>query len=176
MIMDTDDEFAIGPSGDAPRHIDMNNAGRVAFRAHLDSGAEGIFVYSDATGQVTPFVDTTGPFDSVRFPSISNGGTVAFLATLDAGGGQGVFRGPNPVTDKIIAVGDVFQPRTGGPRTVTAISFGNDSVAKLGKMAFTVTDQFGEQFLISGGPGLLADPNSVLVAQLSHRDEQQERQ
>ena len=40
-------------------------------------------------------------------------------------------------------------------RTVTDITgFGNDSYSRLGKVAFTIVDQFGNQYLVSGELGL----------------------
>jgi hypothetical protein len=53
-------------------------------------------------------------------------------------------------------------------RTVAdIIGFGNDSFSGLGKVAFTVVDQLGTQYLISGGPGLSIDIDLNNVAQLS---------
>ena len=118
-IMDTNDGF-FGirfedsfPTGfGVPHTIDMNNAGTVAFRAALDSGDVGIFTRANG-GPPTTVVDTSGPFREVSFPSINISGTTAFLATFDVGGGKGIFRGPNSITDKIIAVGDVFTNNIG---------------------------------------------------------------
>jgi hypothetical protein len=173
-VMDTVDEFDTNPVdgvaalGGLDGLIDMNNANSVAFLANLDGGDRGIFVYSDATGQVTRLADTSGPFQKLEFPSISRTGGVAFLATFDLGGGKGIFRGPNPATDKIIGIGDVIGTRNGTVRTVAdIIGFGNDSFSGLGKVAFTVIDQLGTQNLISGGPGLDLDIDLNNVAQLS---------
>jgi hypothetical protein len=175
-IMDTNDGFfrntlevnGIGLNGFGfPHLIDMNNAGAVAFRATIDSGNVGIFTSANG-GPPTTVVDTTGPFSDVSFPSINSSGTTAFLAAFDVGGGKGIFRGPNPITDKIIAVGDVFTTNSGAIRTVADITgFGNDSHSKLGKVAFTIVDQFGEQYLVSGQPGLLIDIDLNNLVQLT---------
>ena len=150
-----------------PHLIDMNNAGTVAFRATIASGNVGIFT-SASGGPPTTVVDTTGPFKDVSFPSINASGTTAFLATFDVGGGKGIFRGPNPITDKVIAIGDVFTTNSGAMRTVTDITgFGNDSHGKLGKVAFTIVDQFGEQYLVSGQRGLLIDIDFDNLVQLT---------
>lgn len=155
-IMDTNDEFDVtaGILITAGSIIDMNNANTVAFRAELDGGFQGIFKSVNGDPAVT-VVDTAGPFASVRMPSISRVGGVAFLARVDGGGfAEGIYAGPNPVTDKIIAVGDVFKTKAGATRTVTEVKFSNDGFAGFGRIAFTVTDQFGEDYLISGGPAL----------------------
>jgi hypothetical protein len=150
-----------------PHLMDMNNAGTVAFRATLDSGDVGIFTSANG-GPPTTVVDTSGPFSDVSFPSINVSGNVAFLATFDVGGGKGIFSGPNSVTDKIIAVGDVFKTSLGLTRTVTEISgFGNDSFAKFGRVAFTIVDQFGKQYLVSGQRGLTIDIDIDSIAQLT---------
>jgi hypothetical protein len=175
-IMDTNGGFfrntlevnGIGLNGFGfPHLIDMNNAGTVAFRATIASGNVGIFTSANG-GPPTTVVDTTGPFKDVSFPSINASGTTAFLATFDVGGGKGIFRGPNPITDKVIAIGDVFTTNSGAMRTVTDITgFGNDSHGSLGKMAFTIVDQFGEQHLVSGQPGLLIDIDFDNLLQLT---------
>ena len=165
-IMDTNDGFfritsevnGIGLNGFGfPHLIDMNNADTVAFRATLDNGDVGIFTSANG-GPPTTVVDTSGPFREVSFPSINIGGTVAYLASFDVGGGKGIFRGPNPITDKIIAVGDVIGIRGGAVRTVVDITgFGNDGLSKNGQVAFTVTDQLGTDYLIYGRRGLIVD-------------------
>jgi hypothetical protein len=175
-IMDTNDVSfrntlevnGIGLNGFGfPHLIDMNNAGTVAFRATLENGDVGIFT-SASGGPPTTVVDTSGPFSEVSFPSINRSGTTAFLATFDVGGGKGIFRGPNPITDKIIAIGDVFTTNIGLTRTVTDITgFGNDSHSSLGKVAFTIVDQFGTQHLVSGQPGLLIDIDVDNLLQLT---------
>ena len=175
-IMDTNGGFfrntlevnGIGLNGFGfPHLIDMNNAGTVAFRATIASGNVGIFTSANG-GPPTTVVDTTGPFKDVSFPSINASGTTAFLATFDVGRGKGIFRGPNPITDKVIAIGDVFTTNIGAIRTVTDITgFGNDSHGKLGKVAFTIVDQFGEQYLVSGQPGLLIDSDFENLVQLT---------
>ena len=115
-IMDTNDgffriTFEVNGGGlngfGVPHLIDMNNAGTIAFRATIAGGNVGIFTSANG-GPPTTVVDTTGPFRDVSFPSINISGTTAFLATFDVGGGKGIFRGPNPITDKVIAIGDVF--------------------------------------------------------------------
>jgi hypothetical protein len=145
----------------------MNNTGTIAFLATIASGNVGIFASANG-GPPTTVVDTSGPFREVSFPSINRTGGVAFLATFDVGGGKGIFRGPNPVTDKIIAIGDVIGMRDGTVRTVADITgFGNDGFSSLGKVAFTVTDQLGTQYLIRGGPGLNIDIDLNNVLQLT---------
>ena len=83
----------------------INNAGVVAFAAILTSGVSGIFVGDG--GPVATIADSTGPFNDVWLssPIINNHGSVVFFAELD-GGRVGIFTGPDPVVDKVIAIGD----------------------------------------------------------------------
>jgi hypothetical protein len=65
----------------------------------------------------TNVADSTGAYSDFGIPAINGAGTVAFRAGLDAGG-EGIFTGPDPATDKVIAVGDVLFGST-----VTALRF-----------------------------------------------------
>ena len=57
---------------------------------------------------MTLIADTSGPFSDfldAYFPGINKANQVAFVATLRAGG-SGIFTGPDPLADKVIATGD----------------------------------------------------------------------
>lgn len=58
-------------------------------------------------GDVTyTYVDTLGGYSALGGVfSMNNHGVVAFVGYLDSGG-KGIFTGPDPVADKVIAVGD----------------------------------------------------------------------
>lgn len=91
---------------DAPAPIvgySINDAGDVAFLANLKGGGQAILKSSG--GVLTTVADTSGPYSALNRVSINNNGTVAFRATLRAGG-AGIFTGPDPVADKIFAIGD----------------------------------------------------------------------
>lgn len=85
---------------------EINDPGTVAIPADLTAGGQALLVAEN--GALRPFVDTTGPYSQI-LPSgqlsINNGGEIAFGATLKAGG-RGFFDGPDPVADKIVAIGD----------------------------------------------------------------------
>jgi hypothetical protein len=74
----------------------------VAFQAQRGTGERGVF--TGAGGPISTIADSSGPLASFGDPSINNAGTVAFFATLDAGG-QGIFTGADPGASKIIATG-----------------------------------------------------------------------
>jgi len=93
----------------------INNAGTVAFFGCLDAlnpscsinenAAQGIFTGDG--GPLTTIVDTSGPFSHFGNPSMNNSRMVVFLAFLEAGG-SGIFTGPDPVADKVIATGNLL--------------------------------------------------------------------
>jgi hypothetical protein len=102
----------------------------------------------------TIIADNTGPFRTFGsgLPAINDAGTVAFLASLDEGG-SGIFTGPNPVTDKVIATGDSLFGST-----VTSLGFNRFSSKGLnnaGQLTF-----FAQ--LADGSSGIFrADPEST---------------
>src|SRR5439155_3448505 len=85
---------------------EINDPGTVAITADLTAGGQVLLAANQGT--LTPFVDTTGAYRQIiggGQVSINNGGELVFGATLKAGG-SGLFDGPDPVADKVIAIGD----------------------------------------------------------------------
>lgn len=84
---------------------EINDDGTVGINANLTTGGQALVMAKDGT--LTTFVDTSGPYS--RFAegkfSISNLPGAVFGADLKAGG-TGIFDGPDPVADKILAKGD----------------------------------------------------------------------
>ncbi|AFZ33260.1 hypothetical protein Glo7428_4831 [Gloeocapsa sp. PCC 7428] len=84
----------------------INNNGTVAFLAQLNNGKHGIFK-KRRDREVETYIDDSGPFSFFQsIPALNDQGQIAFLAYLHAGGGSGIYTGKNPVTNKVIAVGD----------------------------------------------------------------------
>jgi hypothetical protein len=96
---------AVGPFHLFSGAVSLNDSGEVAFHAVLDSGETGVYV-SNKKG-VTPFAVSTDDLRSPQRPVINNRGEVAFMATL-ANGASGIFMGQDPVSDKVVAVGDTI--------------------------------------------------------------------
>jgi type 1 fimbria pilin len=84
---------------------EINDAGTLAISANLTGGGQAIVVAQG--GALTRFVDTTGAYSQFFAGqlSINNDGQIVFEADL-AAGGRGIFQGPDPVADKILATGD----------------------------------------------------------------------
>jgi hypothetical protein len=80
-----------------------NERGAVAFAATLRSGGAGIF--TDDDGRITRITEADGAFDAYRGALITNAGTVVIIAT-PRGGSLGLFDGPDPDADRILALGD----------------------------------------------------------------------
>ncbi len=84
----------------------INNLGQIAFLANENAtGANAIFVINRNGTGLQKIAGSEGPFSAFRAPVINDLGTVAFLAFLDSGI-HGIFIGPDPVTDRVIATGD----------------------------------------------------------------------
>ncbi len=107
----------------------MNNVGTVAFKGVLKNLAgEGIYTSDGQT--LTKIADNSSVFDFFENPAINNQGTVAFKGVLK-GGGLGIYIGPNPVTDKVIALGDSLFGST-----VTDLYFSNRGLNDKNQFAF----------------------------------------
>ncbi len=87
-----------------PYNASINSSGTVAFKAGLTSGDSAILT---GNGGLLQTVASTsgGKFSNFGDPAINGMGQVAFFANL-ASGGSGIYIGPDPTTDKVIAVGD----------------------------------------------------------------------
>lgn len=111
--------------------IAINDKGTVVF----DDGGNNIL--KNSNGVTTTFVDTSGPFNSVQSPVINNNDTVAFAGRLDEAGSYdyGIFTGPNPINDKVIAPGDIL-----GGSTVQSVGaiLSDNGLNNLDQIAFTV--------------------------------------
>jgi len=95
----------------------LNDSGVAAFYRSFFDEANQEFVEEIVTGSggpLTTVADTRGPFGSFgsRPPSLNNDGDVAFLATLDDFSTTGIFVGPDPVEDRVIATGDTLEGAT----------------------------------------------------------------
>lgn len=128
----------------------INRGGAVAFRAGLqDQTSERIVISSGGSFTTIaesnivsgrPFVIFTG------VPCINNAGTVAFEASLGAGN-EGIFTGPDPVRDKVIASGDSLFGST-----VTTVGFFQEGLNDAGQVTFVAQFANGSQAIIRANP------------------------
>jgi hypothetical protein len=133
----------------------LNNEGSVAFFATLDAGGRGIF---RSTGSTTTLIaDHSGTLNSFgSTPSINDHGMVAFWASLDAGG-AGIFTGPDPSTDKVIALGDVLFGST-----VVELTLGRQGLNNVGEIAFVARLADGTRGVYLAKPVPVEIPPEVL--------------
>jgi hypothetical protein len=143
----------------------MNVNGLVAFAAALDAGGEGVYV-SDGTNPHVTIADTTTAggmfgggvgllFPTFNRPAISDNGSVAFVASLTAGG-AGIFIGNGSGPPVTIA-------DTSGPMA----AFGGVSINAAGKVAFQASTDAGTQAIytwLGGQLTLMADTTGALSA------------
>jgi hypothetical protein len=78
--------------------ISINDSGTLLFR-------DSFYVYKAIGGVASTVASPSGLYEFVDQPLINNLDTTVFRASLD-NGGFGIFLGGNPVTDKLIAIGD----------------------------------------------------------------------
>ena len=140
-------ETAEGPNA-VLQGVSINEADTVAFALRSNSGTWEV-LKSAAGGSLIPYVDDSGPFSDFDFVSINDNGVVAFRATLRAGG-SGIFTGPDPATDKVIATGD---PLFGSQ--VKSVSISSRSLNDSGQLAFEATLADGRTVIAPGAPLLL---------------------
>lgn len=102
----------------------INSSGTVAF------ATPGAIAYGSG-GPAVILADTLGPFSAFDGdPSINDTGSIAFFARLDSGG-SGIFTGPNPIADKVIATGDTLFGST-----VTVTNFFTQGINDSGQVVF----------------------------------------
>jgi hypothetical protein len=126
-----------------------NNGGTVTFLGFLNGGGSGIF--SSNGGTLTSIADTSGPFTLFSTPSINDAGVVAFQAFISTG--AGIFSGPDPIADKVIATGD---PLDGS--TVAGLAFSREGLNGAGQVAFFASLADGRQGVFLADPGDGGDP------------------
>lgn len=129
------------PASDGSRSFQepvLNDGGTAAFETSFFD-ENGQFVTAIVTGNggpLTTVADTNGPFGFFGFrpPSINNGGEVAFEAILDDFETTGIFTGPDPVADRVIATGDQLDGAT-----VSDVSFCEEGLNDAGELTFIAT-------------------------------------
>lgn len=146
----------------------LNNAGVVVFQGTTSDNKTGL--YSGKGGPLLTYVDTSGPYASIYgFVSISDGGVVAFRATTDnqlTYGAEGIFTGPNPLTDHVIRIGDELFPGL----YVTDFSY-DGAINAHGQIVFRYTVRSFDGFTTRKGIAL-ATPDSSAPVLNNIRNEQ----
>jgi hypothetical protein len=116
----------------------LNDSGTAAFYRSFSDQTTGEFVEEVVTGSggpLTTIADTRGDFRSFGFrpPSLNDAGDVAFHAALDGFATSGIFVGPDPVADRVIATEDSLDGAT-----VQGLTFCEEGLGDPGHLAFIV--------------------------------------
>jgi hypothetical protein len=125
----------------------LNIFGRVAFRGSFfvgDTQVQGVF--TSRGGPVTTVADSTGAYAFFNEPSLNDLGRVVFTADLDEFGPngfpiQGVFTGADPIADKVLQAGDLYE---GVP--VSSVTTCAEALNNLGQIVLTVRSENPETF------------------------------
>jgi hypothetical protein len=136
---------------------EINDEGTVGIIANLTAGGQAIVIAKDGT--LTTFVDTSGPFSHVAEGklSISNLEGAVFGADL-AAGGTGIFNGPDPVADKVLATGDALLGSTVADFPVNYLN--PRGLNNAGQVIFRVNLADGRTVLVRADPAL---PSTLTV-------------
>lgn len=138
-IVETGDEFV-----DLAPFPSIDDRGAVAFAGTRRKTGPGVFG-ATADG-ISPLVGESGLFESYRSALINCNGLVAFCAT-PRGGQLGVFSGPDPVSDRIISLGE---PLLGS--RVTEFALNPVSVNEAGQLAIRVGLENKRQAILRADP------------------------
>lgn len=122
----------------------VSDHGTVAFAATLRAGGGGIFTADE--GRIGRIIDLDDAFESYRGALITSAGAVVRIAT-PRGGSLGLFAGPDPESDRILALGD---PLLGS--TVADLASNPVSVNAAGHVAVRASLTDGRQLVLRADP------------------------
>ncbi len=97
-------------------------------------------------GRITRIIDTDGAFEVCRSALITSAGAVVCIAT-PRGGSLGLFAGPDPEADRILALGD---PLLGS--TVAELASNPVSVNAVAQVAIRARLTDGRQLILRADP------------------------
>jgi hypothetical protein len=127
-----------------------NVGGTVAFAATLRVGGAGIFTVE--AGQIVQVLGTGDAFESCRGALISDAGAVVCIAT-PRGGSLGLFAGPDPDADRILALGDRLLGSTVADLAANPVSINSD-----GHVAVRAALADGRQVILRADPTDSCEP------------------
>lgn len=122
----------------------VDDHGSVAFAATLRAGGAGIFTVNE--GRNIRIIDTDGAFETYRGALMTSAGAMVRIAT-PRGGTLGLFAGPDPEADRILALGDQLLGST-----VAELASNPVSVNAAGHVAIRARLTDGRQFVLRADP------------------------
>lgn len=138
----------------------MTTSGLVGYVCRYTGQAEELVIHDGIAR--TSAVHTSGPYRNIAIgnhgPAINSHGNYAFFGTTDSSR-TGVFAGPNPLTDSVIANGDIV---LGG--TVTAVNgFWSGGLNDSGELVMGVTYSGGTKAIIKATPAAVSISGHVTL-------------
>ncbi len=138
-VAETGDFFAT-----LARFPSVDDHGTVAFAATLSGGGAGVFTVDAHV--ITQVTEPDGAFETYRGALITGTGTVIFIATPRCGS-LGLFVGPDPEADRIVALGDALFDSS-----VAEFAANPVSVNAAGQVAVRTTLADGRQLILRVDP------------------------
>jgi hypothetical protein len=139
---------------------ELNARDEVAFLARIDQEFnEGLFLASGDMHQKV--VDTTGPFSVLGSFDLNDNGVVAFDAAVGSGNEAqwGIFTGGDPITDRVIGVGDLLDGSA-----ITGLGLGG--INNHGQIAFSANLQDGRFVIFRAEPVAIPEPATIVLLTL----------
>ncbi len=138
--------FDSSSSGLAVFDPSLNIFGRVAVMGFTAQDPQILGIFTSRGGPVTTVADSSGRYSSFGRPSLNDLGQVVFTADLDEFGPngfplQGVFTGPDPVKDKVLQSGDIYE---GIP--VSSAFTCSEALNNFGEIVMTVVSENPDTF------------------------------
>ncbi len=121
-----------------------SEGGIIAFAATLRGGGQGVF--TDDDGRIACVTERGEAFEAYRGALITNAGAVVIIATPQCGS-LGLFAGPDPAVDGILALGDALLDST-----VEDFAANPVSVNAIGQVAIRASLADGRQVILRADP------------------------
>jgi hypothetical protein len=123
----------------------VNDSQTVAFNAALEAGGSGIFTATH--GKITKVVDANDYFESFRGVLINNPGKIIYYAT-PKNGSLGIYCGEDPITDRIISIGDSLLGST-----IVEFALNPVSINDRNQLAIRIKLADNTQLIVRADPG-----------------------
>jgi hypothetical protein len=133
----------------------INNAGVVAISGLFNSQNAGLFIAQNGSLTRVVTASLAGPYNMLDAVSLNNHGDYAFFGSTQTL--SGIFTGPDPQANKLIATGDELDGST-----VKSLAFGTDGLNDQGQVVFWALLNDGRTGVYVANP--VPEPSTMVLA------------